>query len=693
MNLKNGLRQLFVSLAVILAGGISSAIAAPPTIAIASPRPGVTVTNSTLSVTGTAHDAGTNVVSSIVVSVNGVEVDVTGSNSWSASASLTAGTNIITAYAVNSLSQFSATNRVIVYYKVTGKLSATITGRGSFSPNYNGALLNINRSYTMTALAGAGFKFANWTVIGTTNTSSVTKPRLTFEMVSGLQLIANMIDIERPAVTIATVSSRSSNSVFTIAGRASDNLGLADVYYQVEGGSWNVASSTNAFTNWSAVVILGAGRSTINVYAEDAAGNRSLTKSVVLVNESSGFAPLSLNGTALQGLVSGQQFLASFGPATYADVGTPVTSFAVGTYIYTLIDANTAELSMSPTVGGTSNFTVLNFTNNTGGTYSNTSGTGPFALMGLASSVPASLNGVTLHGEDTSDYGFTNVLGDGTSDLTEPSGTSSGTYAYTLYSPSSALLVGTYSNAVDYALLNFGATSNTYETLSTMVGSSFATDSGIFTVTGEAVTKGYKAPLSIDDLVGAVTIVKTNGTRQSSVIAFDPGSYAQISSGTNNDSKAGTYSFVRTGTNTATFILDSVDNSDTNELFFTGPHTASFTNTSSRGTVTLSAAPKTVASFLTGKKVVISSPGHAAATISLAYGGTFTGKSSTNVVSGTYSYAPYAPEGGLLQLNFTDTANAGVVSDYELWFSSAAAGRFEETDNFNAVTLGTFTVE
>jgi hypothetical protein len=358
-----------------------------------------------------------------------------------------------------------------------------------------------------------------------------------------------------------------------------------------------------------------------------------------------------------------------------------------------LIDSNTAKLGLVSMLDTSSNFLTLAFTNNTGGIFTNAEGvTGPFTLAGLGLVVPSSLNGLTMHGEDTAFYGFTNVFGDGTLVSTEPGGSSTGTFAFMPCSPASGLLIETFSNVVDYALLSFGVTSNTYETISVVGGNITASDSGAFTLSGEAATRGYKAPLSIAHLLGTVTIVKTDGTRRASVISFDPGSFGQFSASTNNNSDGEVYSYVRTGTNTAIFVMGSGNNSDSNEFYFVGPRTATFTNSDSRGVVTFTAAPNFVPLSVVGKKLRATPAGGPPTIVTLGYG-TFTGSESTNVVTGSYTFAPYGSNVATTQVSYTDSKNAGETDSIVFWFSSPIAGRYEDTDNSGRVTIGTFTLE
>jgi hypothetical protein len=67
------------------------------------------------------------------------------------------------------------------------------------------------------------------------------------------------------------------NLTATMGGTAADNYEVAAVMYQVNGGVWQTASGTNA---WTATVNLSAGTNVFSAYSVDAAGNESATNTV-----------------------------------------------------------------------------------------------------------------------------------------------------------------------------------------------------------------------------------------------------------------------------------------------------------------------------------------------------------------------------------------------------------------------------
>ena len=211
-----------------------------PTLTITNPISGQTLSNGVITVSGTASDNFG--LSNVWVQANGGEwIKATNTSNWSADISLTPGTNVIRAYAEDFAGNVSATNEVGLTYVVSATLTVQINGGGSVTPNYNGVLLEIGKTYSMTAQAGAGSTFLGWSGDIITNS-----PTLTFVMQPNLTFVANFTDTTKPVVTIIspTKNSHVSNAVFTATGTATDNGQLAAVWYQLNGGGWTQATNT-----------------------------------------------------------------------------------------------------------------------------------------------------------------------------------------------------------------------------------------------------------------------------------------------------------------------------------------------------------------------------------------------------------------------------------------------------------------
>lgn len=79
-----------------------------------------------------------------------------------------------------------------------------------------------------------------------------------------------------PSITITNPSAGTiaSNGIFAVAGTTTDNLGVSNVFVQVNGGPWTNATGT---TNWTVNEALVKGTNTVRAYSEDFAGNLSPT--------------------------------------------------------------------------------------------------------------------------------------------------------------------------------------------------------------------------------------------------------------------------------------------------------------------------------------------------------------------------------------------------------------------------------
>jgi hypothetical protein len=202
---------------------------------------------------------------------------------WSTNETLVAGTNTIRAYAVDTSGNVSTTNSVNLDYVVSAILTVSTNGLGSLNPNYNQALLQIGKNYSITATPGTGFMFTNWTGGTSLPLAFLTNgATIQFLMVSNLMLQATFLDTNKPTLSITnlTAGQRLSNAVFTVQGTASDNWQMSNVLCQINGGVWNSATNINNWTNWSAGVTLAPGTNTVAAYAVDTSGNVSTTNGV-----------------------------------------------------------------------------------------------------------------------------------------------------------------------------------------------------------------------------------------------------------------------------------------------------------------------------------------------------------------------------------------------------------------------------
>lgn len=259
-----------------------SVVVVKPTLSFVHPTANERLTNAVLALTGKTK--GKLPIALVFYQLNGTGWSPAQSANawinWSANLVLTPGTNLVQAYAVDESGNVSATNTVKFYYILSAPLTVLTNGLGSVSPNENGHLLAIGEKYTLSARPGKGFAFSGWTG-SVTNSSS----KLSFLMESNLTFTANFVDVTRPVVTILTPRKNEqwSNAVFTATGKASDNVAVAGVFYQLNDGGWNPAQTANGWANWTATLALTPGMNLFQAYAVDNSGNLSLTNSVQLL--------------------------------------------------------------------------------------------------------------------------------------------------------------------------------------------------------------------------------------------------------------------------------------------------------------------------------------------------------------------------------------------------------------------------
>ena len=303
-----------------------------PTFSITNLVAGQRLSNAVFTVKGTATDNWQ--VAGVQYQLNGGSWgNATGTTNWSAPLTLTPGTNAFAAYATDSTGNVSVTNSVNFQYVVTNQLQVSITGKGTVSPNYSNAWLEIGRNYSITSAPASGFVFTNWQV--STNWISgvtVTGTNLPFMMQSNLTLQANFLDVTKPTLTITlpTANQKMTNALATGLGTASDNWRVTNIWYQLNNGTWSLAATTNSFTNWTTPLLtLVIGTNSLKAYALDLGGNFSLTNSVSFVSSNT-FA-LQLVFTNAQpmktnGLVFNLQL--STGLNGHIQVSTNLTSWA-----------------------------------------------------------------------------------------------------------------------------------------------------------------------------------------------------------------------------------------------------------------------------------------------------------------------------------------------------------------------------
>ncbi len=155
-------------------------------------------------------------------------------------------------------------------------VSALPTGGGTVS---GGGTFGWGSLHTVTAKSNGGYRFSDWTENGTV--VSLT-PSYTFTVSTNESLVAIFAVKGKPNLTISSPKSGQnvSNALLLINGAVTDIVIVDDVYYQLNGGNWTLATHGNSWKNWTASVTLIPGTNTISAYAQDASGSVSPTKTV-----------------------------------------------------------------------------------------------------------------------------------------------------------------------------------------------------------------------------------------------------------------------------------------------------------------------------------------------------------------------------------------------------------------------------
>ena len=170
-------------------------------------------------------------------------------------------------------------------------ITISIVGNGTVTPNLNGQLLDVGRSYTISALPANGHAFSNWSG----GISAITA-QITFVMQSNLTLVATFYDNTRPQLTVTSPAGnvRITNGLITVSGTASDNVGVSRVLYRVGNNAFQPANGT---ASWSFTPSLSAGMNVLQVKSVDTSGNESTVASRNVTNVVSAPLTVAVNGS------------------------------------------------------------------------------------------------------------------------------------------------------------------------------------------------------------------------------------------------------------------------------------------------------------------------------------------------------------------------------------------------------------
>jgi uncharacterized repeat protein (TIGR03803 family) len=170
-----------------------------PTLTIASPSSGASLATTFYAIRGTA--AGPNPVAQVFFRLNGSHWQLAtleaGGSKWSATATLTQGSNWVQAYAVDLLGAASPTNAPLGFFcGLNGTpVRVQVNGQGTTSPNYDGVYLSASSLYRIKAAAASGFVFSNWvgSILAEPVWAVSSNTTLSFQMQTNLVIEANFV--------------------------------------------------------------------------------------------------------------------------------------------------------------------------------------------------------------------------------------------------------------------------------------------------------------------------------------------------------------------------------------------------------------------------------------------------------------------------------------------------------------------
>jgi Divergent InlB B-repeat domain/Bacterial Ig domain len=663
---------------------------ARPSVTITTPSVGQRWSNDTFNVTGKATD--NDRIVQVYYSVNDSAWFTAGTGNywtnWLFTTQLTPGNNRIKTYAVDASGNVSLTNQVDFKYILSAPISVRANAGGRFSPRLNGAMLAIGQRYSLTATASNGFAFSCW--MDANGTIITNKPSVSFVMASNLDLRAVFIDSLKPSVTFFK---RSSEPVFAadsylIRGRATDNAGVAGVYYKLNDGSWQTAQTFNGWIDWTATINLLPGTNWLFAYGIDTSGNASTTNATPIIYSTAPVSLFNKNGEGISD--STRQFSISFGAKTFGHFSTDANYFnGVGTYSYTRLTPSTARLRVkytSPPLAASagSGDYILYFSNPNSARFinNNTLDTGNLSLNFSPSLIVTSLVRQTLF--------YINSLGAGKStyfyagrfyvtDLLTGSTNDGKTLSYSLFSPLNTLIRQTNGNGLTYTVTksigtNFGAA---YVERYNPDGSLFGTDTGHFGFASQRVDGNAPAELGDQSL----SISSGNSWFR---LSFFGDTFSQQSASDSFDTGVGLYRYALADTNTGNLSLSFTapanlnGSSSSTALSFYAPNLAYLVNPDNTiSAATLSRFVNASASAPVDKTISAVDTANGITSQFHFSGDGFFSYSRNSLGAGSYTYNVFSPETSMIQMTFNTGDYAGYSGSLQLDYSSTDGGNFK----------------
>jgi cyclophilin family peptidyl-prolyl cis-trans isomerase len=156
----------------------------PPSVTITNPAPDAVVTNSTITLSGTASDD-RSLARVIYYFGDTVPRVATGTTNWSATLSLRSGTNYVFVQSVDRSGNLSPLVEHRLIQLITSPLTLNTKGNGVIAGFTNGQELIVGQVYTIRATPGGGSYFSGWS-----GTLSSAEEELVFRMQTNMTLTA-----------------------------------------------------------------------------------------------------------------------------------------------------------------------------------------------------------------------------------------------------------------------------------------------------------------------------------------------------------------------------------------------------------------------------------------------------------------------------------------------------------------------
>jgi hypothetical protein len=268
-----------------------------PTLSITNLTAGQRVSNAVFTVKGTASDNWQ--MSNVLCQINGgvwnSATNINNWTNWAAGVTLTPGTNVVQAYAVDTSGNVSTTNSVSFQFVVTNQLPCAPLA-GNHLAQLQQCLAGDRAQLQHHLHPGHRLcvhQLGGFNQLDRRHDHDQNEPAIHDAIKSDLAS-ATFVETNKPTLTITAPTSgqHMTNALATVTGTAGDIWGVNAVWYQLTngiltGGTWSLAATTNSYTNWSTTLTLAAGTNTVKAYAVNLGGNYSATNSVSFVSSNS----------------------------------------------------------------------------------------------------------------------------------------------------------------------------------------------------------------------------------------------------------------------------------------------------------------------------------------------------------------------------------------------------------------------